>query len=114
MNQNLEYQRKQKEKHSICQIKYAKKTGYYAKWRKNNPNYFKELLKRRPDEHKKFLVRLTLNYAVRTGKVKKFSCKICGNKKSEGHHENYGNPLDVIWLCKIHHEDYHKNLKQTK
>jgi len=27
----------------------------------------------------------------------------CGKIKSEAHHEDYNNPLDIVWLCKKHH-----------
>ena len=35
-------------------------------------------------------------------------CVICGNPKSEGHHEDYDKPLDVVWLCRLHHRLYHE------
>ena len=46
-------------------------------------------------------------YALKTGKLKKFSCLICGDEKSEGHHPDYSRPLDVVWLCSSHHKQAH-------
>lgn len=51
--------------------------------------------------------RVQLKYAVDRGKLKRLPCEVCGNPKSEGHHENYSNPLDVKWLCQKHHTVLH-------
>ncbi len=48
----------------------------------------------------------TLNRAVRTGKVKKQLCWVCG-EKAEAHHPDYSKPLDVVWLCTMHHRQTH-------
>ena len=45
--------------------------------------------------------------AVRDGMIKRKPCVICGNPKTHGHHENYGEPLNVIWLCNFHHRKHH-------
>lgn len=50
---------------------------------------------------------VTYNYALRTGKLKRQPCAICGLQKTEGHHEDYSKPLEVIWLCKQHHTELH-------
>lgn len=50
-----------------------------------------------------------VRYAVYTGKVIKQPCVRCGSMKSEGHHEDYSKPLDVIWLCSKHHKELHKH-----
>lgn len=47
-----------------------------------------------------------LRRAVRTGKVKKQPCWVCG-EKAEAHHPDYSNPLDVVWLCVMHHRQTH-------
>lgn len=47
--------------------------------------------------------------AVRTGKLQRQPCEICGEKKAEAHHDDYSKPLEIRWLCKKHHSEYHKN-----
>ena len=48
--------------------------------------------------------------AVRNGKMKRKPCVVCGETKSEGHHEDYSKPLDVIWLCRKHHKEADRKL----
>ncbi|MFA5652251.1 MAG: hypothetical protein WC933_02710 [Candidatus Paceibacterota bacterium] len=50
--------------------------------------------------------------ALRANKIKKQNCFICGNKKTEAHHENYDKPLDVVWLCKKHHTEYDAKIRR--
>ena len=49
--------------------------------------------------------------AVKSGRLIKFPCSICGSSKVEGHHTDYNKPLQVIWLCNFHHREEHKNNK---
>lgn len=48
-----------------------------------------------------------LGVYVRRGRVKRGPCEICGST-AEAHHEDYGKPLDVRWLCRVHHLEYHR------
>ena len=49
-----------------------------------------------------------LNRAVRKGLIKKESCRDCGVfEKVIAHHENYAEPYKVLWVCSIHHKNYH-------
>lgn len=50
---------------------------------------------------------IAVGNAVRDGKLKKLPCFICG-EIAEAHHPDYGRPLDVMWLCKKHHQETHK------
>ena len=50
-------------------------------------------------------------YALRHGKLVKGSCEICGSLEVDGHHEDYTRPLDVRWLCKVHHLEAHEQLR---
>lgn len=51
---------------------------------------------------------IALSNAVRDGKIKKEPCVKCGDPKSQGHHEDYSRPLEVIWLCDKHHKELHR------
>jgi hypothetical protein len=48
--------------------------------------------------------------AVRRGDLLKQPCCICGSLASVAHHESYDKPLDVMWLCTVHHKARHKEL----
>jgi len=47
------------------------------------------------------------NYALKTGKIKRLPCEVCGNIKSQGHHDDYLKPYDVRFLCSVHHRIWH-------
>lgn len=47
--------------------------------------------------------------ALNAGTLKQGDCAECGAFPTEAHHENYNKPLEVIWLCKKHHEERHHN-----
>ncbi len=34
-------------------------------------------------------------------------CIVCNTPNAEAHHEDYNKPLDIVWLCKQHHEALH-------
>lgn len=51
--------------------------------------------------------------AVKRKFIEKKPCEHCGITVGvEGHHDDYGKPLDVIWLCKKHHIERHKELRK--
>jgi hypothetical protein len=58
--------------------------------------------------------RTAVNNALKSGELKRSPCEVCGNPKSEGHHEDYSLPLDVTWLCDAHHKMRHRELNQAK
>ena len=45
--------------------------------------------------------------------IKKF-CEVCGNEKSEIHHLDYSKPLNIKWLCKKHHVEWHRKHEKLK
>ena len=84
---------------------------YLAKdkeYRRNNPDKVKEFDRRKrlknPLASK---ANCALNYAVKSGKIIRKPCEVCGFKKSQGHHDDYSKPLKVRWLCSFHHRKHH-------
>lgn len=82
---------------------------YFRNYRKTNEkekarsrNYFRTV-RDIPKERQKRLAREKVQRALRSGKIKREPCLICGNEISEAHHEDYTKPLEIIWLCKEHH-----------
>jgi hypothetical protein len=55
----------------------------------------------------KIKARRILNAAIKSGKLIRQPCCVCHNTKSHAHHEDYSKPLDVIWLCSLHHAKLH-------
>ena len=48
--------------------------------------------------------------AIRKGTMIRQACVVCGDVKSHGHHEDYGKPLEVVWLCVEHHKKLHRTV----
>lgn len=46
--------------------------------------------------------------ALKSGKIEPLPCFVCGNENSNAHHPSYDLPLDVVWLCAVHHKECHK------
>jgi hypothetical protein len=52
----------------------------------------------------KMVARQIVHYAVKSGALVPKPCEVCGNEKVQAHHEDYSKPLEVVWLCKKHHD----------
>ena len=72
---------------------------------------FADWLRQHPERRRAHVL---LGNAVRAGRVTRpAACSIAGcAKKPEGHHPDYGKPLDVIWLCREHHMQEHARLER--
>ena len=77
----------------------------------NNPNWkggisknhyhYKLIQRERYPEHEK--ARMITYRAIRSGKIKREPCEICGLEKVHAHHDDYSKPLKIRWLCRKHH-----------
>jgi hypothetical protein len=76
---------------------------------KDNYRYKKRQVERYPDRCK---ARKKVYNALLTGRIFKLPCLICGEEKVFAHHEDYSKPLEVVWLCRKHHIEYHMGLLQ--
>jgi len=85
--------------------------AYRRAWKEANPGYMTKAkadwLAKNKDRAR---VKDAVRYALKTGKLVKTACQVCGDEKVEGHHADYSRPLDVVWLCREHHMEIHKAL----
>ena len=83
---------------------------YQKVWQKNNKIKVAKYQKTyRAKNRQKFNARMLLYKYVAKGKIIRGRCAICNSGKSiEAHHEDYSKPLEVVWLCKIHHNEIHR------
>jgi hypothetical protein len=57
---------------------------------------------------------IIMHQAIRAGKITKPKiCEACGiatskSRRMEGHHEDYTEPLKIMWLCRICHKMKHR------
>lgn len=58
--------------------------------------------------------RRLLRSNVYRGKIKRQPCEVCGSMDAHGHHEDYTKPLDVVWLCVLHHNLRHAEERRER
>lgn len=64
--------------------------------------------KYRSENPKKYKAHSAVNYALRSGKLVKQPCEICDRIDTHAHHCDYNKPLEVMWLCPVHHVEWHQ------
>jgi hypothetical protein len=58
---------------------------------------------------KKIRARSAIYNGLKSGTVTKKPCAVCDKKTDiHAHHFNYDKPLLVIWLCRKHHAELHR------
>ena len=74
---------------------------------RQDPDYMKGWREKYPAKYKAHNM---VNNSIRDGKITKPDyCQGCGDKcKAHGHHQDYGKPLDVVWLCPACHKFIHE------
>lgn len=71
--------------------------------------YSKERYRAEPIKAK---ARMIVNNMITLGKLLRKSCTVCGEVKSEAHHEDYNKPLWIEWLCRKHHFIRHRKYNE--
>lgn len=83
-------------RHSYCEDCHA---AYMREWRKTHP--LNEAHANRD---------IARSYAFvnkKRGKLAPRPCCICGDTNAEMHHPHHERPLEVVWLCREHHLNWH-------
>ena len=52
--------------------------------------------------------------AIRDGRLIPDDCARCGASPSQAHHEDYGKPLEVTWLCRTCHGLRHREINAER
>jgi ribosomal protein S27AE len=68
----------------------------------------KDKVKSRDLHPVRYLARAKVNNALANGRITREPCEVCGDSVSQAHHDDYRKPMDVRWLCKPHHREWHK------
>lgn len=69
-----------------------------------------------PENRLKGAIRNRIHYALKMGRLVKTPC-ICGSREVEAHHYagyDLEHALDVVWMCKRHHEAIHHPKKRER
>lgn len=76
-----------------------------ARGNRQGYEYTKEYREKYPNKHKAHSL---VRNAVRSKKLFKEPCGVCGSKeKLHAHHDDYLKPLNIRWLCAAHHRQWH-------
>ena len=112
LNKCKECTKKDANKHrleNIDQIReYDRQRGTTEKRKKLTTAYTKKARSTFPIQHE---AHQAVQSAIRQKVLIKCPCVVCGSAKSMAHHDDYDKPLDVIWLCQIHHKERHKQIE---
>lgn len=99
---NAEKRREQERKRR--ELKREEINAKHREYRKKNKEKIKEYRKIKTGNAVH-----TFGIAIARGKVHKQPCEICGVEPAEAHHDDYNKPLEVRWLCKNHHSEWHRD-----
>ena len=99
-------------------INYRKNIKHYIEYEKERQKSEERRLKKidyqlksRSKYPEKYKANCAVNNALRDGRLKKGFCELCGNEKTQAHHDDYAKPLEVKWLCQACHSHIHnKNI----
>ena len=86
---------------------------YQSKLGKENPEILAERTRKFRAKKGNFIKKYDrahrmVAYAIKKNNLKKETCAICDSPNTNAHHEDYDYPLDVIWLCAVHHRNIEK------
>ncbi len=81
--------------------------------KKNKKRHAESQNKYRQHNKDKVACRIICTKAVKSGRLHRQPCEICGTVKNiNSHHNDYSKPLEVRWLCRKHHMELHRKVKE--
>src|SRR5690606_6491213 len=89
-----------------CTRKAQRKRFEKEENRRRNNDTVKRSHERYPERYR---ARHLAYRARRSGKLVPEPCEVCGRTDVHAHHTDYSKPLDVVWLCPVHHGEAHRS-----
>ncbi len=80
---------------------------YHVKNKEHRNEYNRTMYIKHPE---KWLVWTKVKRALGKGILIKEPCIECGDENTNGHHNDYSEPLKVIWLCRSCHQIRHNRI----
>lgn len=74
-----------------------------ASWHRNKHKVVYDLKRR---------AKARVQEALRAGWLHRMPCEVCGVYRVHGHHDDYSKPLQVRWLCALHHSAVHREARE--
>lgn len=90
-------------KHELV-MAYERRRNASASRKQKKGQYQRKARMSHPDKDR---ARRMVNYHLSRGTITRQPCEVCGNQKSEAHHDDYSQPLSIRWLCHVHHRMVH-------
>jgi hypothetical protein len=76
-------------------------TAKNRKWQEKNPE--------KRAAHKQ------VEWALGSRRLVRQPCERCGSSEGvHAHHDDYSRPLEVMWLCRAHHKERHRELEMME
>lgn len=91
----------------------ASKRLSVRKWEENNREKYLKAQRRKDNTRRnrspeKIRARQKLNNEIANGHITRGTCSVCDKSSNiEGHHVDYSDPCNVLWLCRKHHREAH-------
>jgi hypothetical protein len=111
---------KRKSIRRMCEIHQIEKTRIrrsVGKWRfvcleciKKYSNHPSKRAWDKANKAKKAVHKIVESALLRGDLVRQPCCR-CGSTDSHAHHDDYDKPLEVMWLCPLHHKERHREIE---
>lgn len=85
----------------------------YDRKRNKDPKRMKAIKASATKDPLKVWARRATHLAIKKGLITRKPCEVCGSEESDAHHTDYRRPIEVRWLCRLHHMQEHHPLDQA-
>ena len=102
------YREENRDKYNKYQKEYRKKNREKLNEKRRNwikSRYKSYGCKHAKDNKEKYAAYSRLHQALKSGKIKKNACPICGNPDVVAFYNDYSDIKTVEWLCRYHHRE---------